>query len=98
MAQQSLDCFQCGRILKFSDRIGLREECLDCRADVHVCRNCDFYDPKAYNECREPSADVVREKERSNPCDYFKVRSQKAGGVSQADSLRAAAEALFKKN
>lgn len=94
-----LTCFSCSKELSFSDaKIGFREECMHCRADVHVCKNCQFYDPKAYNECREPQADVVREKDRANYCEYFTPRS---GGASQKDSaaaLRAAAEALFKKS
>jgi hypothetical protein len=95
----TLQCFSCHKELSFSDaKIGFREECMHCRADVHVCKNCNFYDPKAYNECREPQADVVREKDRANYCEYF---SPRAPGISPTDSkaaLRAAAEALFKKS
>ena len=68
-----------------------------CHADAHVCKNCEFYDPKVYNECRETSADVVREKERANFCDYFKPRSSGASSGKSAADLKAAAEALFKK-
>lgn len=89
-------CFKCGTVLKFSDRVSIREECESCGEDVHSCKNCRFYDPKAYNECREPSAEVVQEKERANRCDYFE-----GGGSYQAndkkDQLLSAAEALFKK-
>jgi hypothetical protein len=82
--------------LSFTGNIGRREECPHCRADVHVCKNCNFYDPKAYNECRETSADVVREKDRANFCDYFVARTG-ANPMDKAAALRAAAEALFKK-
>lgn len=89
-------CFSCGENLKFTSQPGRREECPKCRSDVHVCKNCRFYDPKSYNECKETSADVIREKDRSNYCDFF----QGAGVGPQVD-LRAqqlaAAEALFKK-
>lgn len=74
---------------------GRRDECEKCRADVHVCRNCKHYDPKAYNECRETQADRVQEKERSNFCDYFEIGTS-AGGLSEREKQRAAAEALFK--
>lgn len=94
-----LVCFSCKKELSFSDpKIGFREECPHCRADVHVCKNCQFYDPKAYNECREPSADVVREKERANFCEYFTPRTGGAPEQDKAAALRAAAEALFKKS
>lgn len=97
MAETRIRCFSCGNDMVFTVAIGRREECPHCRADVRVCKNCQFYDPKAYNECRETSADVVREKDRANVCDYF----QPGAGSSQQKSredLLAAAEALFKKN
>jgi len=52
----------------------------------------------ANNQCRESSADRVVDKERSNFCDWFKPGN--GGGGPQApsrDSLKAAADALFKK-
>ncbi|QDK45592.1 hypothetical protein DOM22_10750 [Bdellovibrio sp. ZAP7] len=90
-----LFCFSCKKEMSFAGNIGRREECPHCRADVHVCKNCDFYDPKVYNECRETSADVVREKDRANFCDYFTPRKGGAGQEDQAAKLKAAAEALF---
>ena len=97
MAEIRLKCFQCGTEMSFSETPGRREECSKCRADVHVCRNCRHYDRTAYNECREPQADVVQEKDRSNFCDFF---TPGAGGPGQdkAKDLLAAAEALFKKS
>lgn len=92
-----LSCFNCHQTNQYTDKIGFRDECLHCRGDLHVCKNCQFYDAKAYNQCRENSADVVREKDRSNYCDYFTPRQ---GGVNAGDEkarLKAAAEALFKK-
>lgn len=92
-----LKCFHCGTELTFSERVGLRDECPKCREDVHVCKNCKFYDRTAYNECREPSAEVVLEKERSNHCEYFQPGTGLGGSGPTKDDLRAAAEALFKK-
>lgn len=90
-------CFSCGKTLTFPEKVGLREECPFCRADVHVCKNCEFYDPKVYNECREPQAERVAEKERSNRCEYFRPRAG-ASEQDKAAQLKAAAEALFKKS
>lgn len=89
-------CFKCGAGLKFSERVGFREECESCGEDVHVCKNCRFYDASAYNECREPSAEVIREKERANRCEYFEGGGA-APSSSKKDDLLSAAEALFKK-
>ncbi len=94
---KSISCFSCGKDFSFSERVGLRDECLHCRSDVHVCRNCHFYDPKVYNECRETQAEIVRERDRANRCDYFQPRQGASSGVDKAAQLKAAAEALFKK-
>jgi len=93
-------CFHCKTEIPVLGKIGFREECFKCRSDLHVCKNCEFYDPKAYNECREPSADVVKEKERANYCEYFSPNQSgpEGGQEDKAAKLRAAAEALFKKN
>lgn len=90
-------CFSCQKMNAFQDRVGFRDECLHCRHDLHVCKNCEFYDAKVYNECRETSADVVREKDRANYCDFFSPRQGALNKDDQKMKLKAAAEALFKK-
>ena len=40
----------------------------------------------AYNECHEPSADVVQEKERANYCEYYQP-SNKAGAKDKKAEL-----------
>lgn len=95
-SQAEISCFSCGQKLTVPLPVSRREECPHCRNDVRVCKNCQFYDPKVYNECRETSADVVREKDRSNICDYFQPRTGASVADKRADLL-AAAEALFKK-
>ncbi|AGH95594.1 hypothetical protein [Pseudobdellovibrio exovorus] len=92
-----LICFHCNKANTVTAKISFREECLHCRSDLHVCKNCDFYDVKSYNECREPSAEVVRDKEKGNYCDFFTVRKGGSGPMDEKARLKAAAEALFKK-
>lgn len=91
-----LICFSCGTENQVAERIGRRDECEKCMADLHCCKNCRFYDQSSYNECKEPSADVVREKAEANFCDYFEPGS---GNYEKSDreNLLAAAEALFGK-
>lgn len=91
-----LICFHCQKSLQFEAQISFREECFHCKSDAHVCKNCEFYDVKAYNDCKEPSAEVVKDKERSNFCEFFKPSSRGAL-IDEKAKLRAAAEALFKK-
>ena len=64
-------CHRCREILDLADYIGRRDLCPFCGADLHVCLNCRFYEPGAYNECREPQAERVLDKERSTFCDFF---------------------------
>lgn len=90
-------CFSCQRDLAFAEAPGFRASCDSCHADVHVCKNCRFYDPKVYNECTEPSADVVREKERANFCEFFQPFDRDGKTGPSKDDLKALAEALFRK-
>ena len=84
--------------MSYSNTPGRRDDCSKCHADVHVCRNCKFYDRAAYNECREPSADRVVEKDRANFCDFYQPGNPDGPSEDDAQAkLRAAAEALFKK-
>lgn len=98
MAQIQIQCFECGQELTFQDSISRRDECSKCGADVRVCKNCEFYDPKVYNECRETNADPIREKHRANLCDFFRPNLKGKAAKDPKADLLAAAEALFKKN
>ena len=70
----NLECWKCGNgVSDLPMPLGRREECPACRADLHVCRQCEFYDPRAPQSCREPVADEVREKEKANFCGYFTI-------------------------
>ena len=91
-------CHKCGKKTEGnSTQVGLRDECA-CGADLHVCMNCTHYDAGSYNECKEPVAERVREKDRANFCDHFSPSgSSKTATGPQKQDLRAAAEALFKK-
>ena len=71
--------------------LGRKEACPHCSTDLHVCLNCVHYDKTAYNECHEPQAERVLEKDLSNFCDYFKFRSGMAsagGQPSKKDTLK----------
>lgn len=82
---------------------GRGDSCPKCGRDTHVCKGCIFYDQTAHNECREPQADRVIDKEKSNFCDYFTPANRPKGAAGEnpamtaAQAARAAAEALFKK-
>ena len=92
-------CFKCGAKIEAIDgKVGRRDTCSKCGSDSRVCRNCLHYDPKAYNECREPSAERVVEKDRSNFCDYFSLGGGAYGGSGDSrDSVLKKLDDLFKK-
>ena len=92
----AMHCFSCGRerALGSGDRIGFRDAC-DCGANLHVCRNCAHHDPAAYNECREPGAERVADRDRANRCEWFVPRE--GPPAPSAAPGRAALDALFKK-
>lgn len=42
---------------------------------MHCCRMCRFFDPAVTEQCTEDDAEEVKEKARSNFCDYFSPSS-----------------------
>lgn len=83
--------------MKVQTHIGRSEECPECFCDLRCCKMCSFYDTHAYNECREPVAQRIVDKEKANFCDYFKLGSSGADSASTKKNALEAANALFKK-
>ena len=99
-SESFLHCFKCGTPYPIKDRIGRKDTCPKCDADLHCCLNCRHYNRSAHNECNEPQAEWVRDKDRANFCDYFEPRRGASAGTrrpSSADNARARFEDLFKK-
>jgi hypothetical protein len=95
-----MNCVFCEKEVAVKEKVGRRDTCPHCNNDLHCCRQCDFYDPHAYNDCREVSAERIVDKERSNFCDYYVPRGaeKKAkGNLNRAQEAKEALEALFKK-
>jgi hypothetical protein len=93
-----MNCFHCGQQVDLNQRIGFREVCPKCDRALHVCFNCDFYDATLNNQCREPQAERVVDKDRANFCEYFTPHSaSKSRHPPAPDNARAKLEALFKK-
>jgi predicted RNA-binding Zn-ribbon protein involved in translation (DUF1610 family) len=90
-------CFSCGKELKIVESVGRGEACPHCGADMHCCRNCEFYDPNAYNECREPMAERVLEKDRSNFCDYFQMAEKSYSAEGKSSEAKRKLDELFTK-
>jgi hypothetical protein len=97
MPAPALDCWKCGApLVDLPLPVGRNEYCRACRAEIHVCRMCRFYDLSKARHCAEPVAEPVQYKERANFCGYFEPvagRFRPAG--TAGDSARTALDALF---
>ncbi len=96
-----MGCFSCNAAIELAagERIGFRDTCEKCSADLHACLNCLHYDRNAYNQCRETNAEWVSDRERANRCDYFVYRDRSNDSASaEDDRARADLDNLFKKS
>ena len=89
-------CWHCATALAAAD-YERANRCPGCSRATHACRNCRFYQPGLANDCREPVADFVNDKERANFCDYFEPAEDPTGanGGQDAEELLQAAQDLF---
>ena len=90
-------CYSCGVENEFPGPLGRRDHCSSCGKDLRCCLQCRLYDADSTPECREPSAEIQRDKDRGNFCEYFMPGQGKKKQDRDAESARAAFEALFKK-
>ena len=91
-------CFNCQASVELAGKIGRSEVCSGCGKDLHVCRNCRFHEPQAYNACHEPQAERVIDKDRGNFCEYFSFREAgpETGRPAAAPSAKEKLATLFK--
>ncbi|HUY27215.1 MAG TPA: hypothetical protein VMV27_07310 [Candidatus Binataceae bacterium] len=95
---RAMNCFFCGGEIEFRERVGFRDECPGCGRAQHACRNCGFYDPAYNNQCREPMAERVVDKERANFCEYFvAAQSRAAARFATRTNPRKGLDELFRK-
>jgi hypothetical protein len=90
-------CYSCGHANEFHAPVGRRDACAECGTDLRCCMQCRFFDSSTTTECREPQAEVPRDRDRGNFCDFFQPGSARAEEAGAADQAKAAFEALFKK-
>jgi hypothetical protein len=98
MPQLTITCFSCGKPTVIEDIVGRGDTCPHCRADLRCCKNCVYFDTSAANQCREPTAEFVGDKERANFCGMYKAFGGERSGASDVASAKAKLEALFRKS
>src|SRR6266540_2670829 len=64
-------CHACKKELSVELKVGRKDECPFCGGDLRCCLNCVFYNRAVSKQCRETVTELVREKEKSNFCEYF---------------------------
>ena len=91
-------CYNCKTNFPKEFRADRSSVCSVCGRDVKVCKNCRFYSVGSQWDCRETINEGVKEKERSNFCDYFSFREGEGSGRTEGekpDEARSKFNALF---
>jgi hypothetical protein len=92
----SFNCWKCGATNQHVPiPLSRTEICAQCRADLHVCRQCQFYDTAKASACQEPVADHVSDKTRANFCGYLSINTDPFHGDEQGSANVDALGALF---
>ncbi|MGI9327093.1 MAG: hypothetical protein ACR2PZ_17880 [Pseudomonadales bacterium] len=101
MAEQTLQCWQCGASLANEPLpLSRHANCEVCFAPLHCCRQCQHYAPKSVQGCLEERAEPPREADNANFCEYLipaasSAVSDASSTVDAAAAARAKLDALF---
>jgi len=108
--QELLRCALCGTIVPPPVDIQYESQCAKCKADLHSCKNCRYFDTSAQFECTQPIAERITKKDLRNKCEFFTARTsieretRDSGGgntpqapAAKPSDARSAFENLFKK-
>lgn len=94
----NLVCWKCGTsAAELPLPLSRLAECPKCRAYLHACRMCRFYDPRLTGQCQEERAEEVRDKEHANFCDWFKPRpdAYRPPGTAKSEAAKSGLDSLF---
>ena len=91
------NCSHCFKELphQAEEKISRNDVCPHCSADLRSCKMCMHYDPHSYNECREPIAERVVDKDKANFCDFFRF-SHQGEKKQEKENLWEEASKIFK--
>lgn len=88
-------CHKCKNEVVLEIAIGRLEECPHCTGYLHCCLNCEFHDPGAQNECREPLSAYVRDRTEGNFCNFWRFKDTKPVDHMAAQAARMGLKSLF---
>jgi hypothetical protein len=92
-----MNCVFCGKELGLEGKVMRTDTCPNCGRDLRCCVQCKFYDPHAYNECREVLSERIVDNERANACEYYVPKGSSIQFGNRTEEAKKALEALFKK-
>jgi len=72
-----MQCYKCKNKLDFEKKkIGFKQICPFCERDLHVCKNCKYYEVGKPNDCLVPNTEYVSDREKNNFCEEFVFREK----------------------
>jgi hypothetical protein len=94
---QKVKCAACGATVQAN--VTFDTACPKCKADLHACRLCTYFDPGARFECRKPITAKILNKSARNNCDLFTARTvvERETSSGKPTDARQAFANLFKK-
>ena len=94
---ETVKCSSCGA--KAPTNITLVSSCPNCKADLHTCRQCTYFDPSARFQCSKPITARIVNKQARNTCELFIPRTvvERQTTSGAPTDARAAFAKLFKK-
>lgn len=88
-------CHRCGTRFPTSGKPSRQDACPKCNAWLRSCLNCAFYSPKHKNDCLEPQAEPVVDKEMANFCELYAPNTREPGSSPAATAPKAAGKDAF---
>src|SRR5215510_13043332 len=94
---ETVKCASCGA--KAPTTISFESTCDNCRADLHTCRQCNYFDPGSRFECRKTIPARIVNKNANNKCELFAARTvvERETSSGPPSDARQAFAKLFKK-
>jgi hypothetical protein len=94
---ETVKCAACGA--KAPPTITFESTCTNCRAELHTCRQCTYFDPSARFECNKPITAKIVNKNARNTCELFTPRTvvERETSSGPPTDARQAFAKLFKK-
>ncbi len=83
-----MQCWMCGATLSIAGKISFRATCDTCRASLHCCKNCIFYEPGRANDCKIPDTDFISDRTANNFCEDFSMLGTYAKKISKEDAKK----------